>query len=102
MSKTLIAIIALLIGLAIGAFAALSLGGGMMAGAGAAAGLSTGICSTVQAAQREGFMTAAQVDQVLNRATQDLSGSAELPPGQQIVGSAVACEKFLARLHEAK
>jgi hypothetical protein len=31
MSKTLIAIIALLIGLAIGAFAALSLGGGMMA-----------------------------------------------------------------------
>ncbi|MGE5153700.1 MAG: hypothetical protein ACM3ST_06760 [Bdellovibrio bacteriovorus] len=102
MSKVLIAVIALVIGLALGGFGALTLGGGMMAGVGAAAGLSAGICSTVRAAQDEGFMTAEQVDRVLTRATQDLSGRTELPAGQEIVGSAAACEKVLARLREAK
>jgi hypothetical protein len=102
MSKALVGVIALLIGLAIGAFGALTFGGGIMAGAGAAAGLSTGICSTIRAAQEEGFMTAEQVDRVLTRAAQDLSGKTELPAGQEIVGSAAACEKLFARLREAK
>jgi hypothetical protein len=102
MTKTLIAVIALVIGLAIGAFGALTFGGGMMAGAGAAAGLSVGICSTVRAAQEEGLMTAEQVDRVLNRAAQDLSGAGELPPGHEVVGSAAACEKVLARVRESQ
>ena len=73
----------------------------MMAGAGAAAGLSVGICSTVQAAQEEGLMTAEQVDRVLSRAAQDLSGAGEVPPGHEVVGSAAACEKVLARVRES-
>jgi hypothetical protein len=102
MTKTLIAVIALMIGLAVGAFGALSLGGGMMMGAGAAAGLSTGICATVRAAREGGFMTAEQVDRVLTRAGKDLSGSAQLPAGQEVVGSAAACDKLLAGLSAAK
>jgi hypothetical protein len=102
MTKTLIAVIALVIGLAIGAFGALTFGGGMMAGAGAAAGLSVGICSTVQAAQEEGLMTAEQVDRVLSRAAQDLSGAGGVPPGHEVVGSAAACEKVLARVRESQ
>ena len=102
MSKILIGLISLVIGLVAGAYRALILGGGMMAGAGAAAGLSTGICSTVRAAQEQSLMTVEQVDLVLTRSAQDLSGAAELQAVQEVVGSAAACDKVLARLREAK
>ena len=102
MSKTLVGFLALIIGLIVGAFGALTVGGGAMMGMGAATGLSTGICSTVKAAQEEGLMTAEQVDQVLNRAARDLSASEQLPEGEEVVGSAAACEEFLARLHSAR
>jgi hypothetical protein len=102
LSKISIAVIALVIGLAIGGFGALTFGGGMMGGAGAAAGLSAGICSTVQAAQEEGIMSAEQVDRVLSRAAQDLSGAGGVPAGHEVVGSAAACGKVLARVRESQ
>lgn len=101
MGKAVIGVIALVIGLAIGGFGGLSLGGGAMMGMGVATGLSAGICSTVQAAQEEGVMTAEQVDQVLKRAAADLGGVTELPEGEAMVGGAADCQAVLARLREA-
>jgi hypothetical protein len=100
MGKTLIPVIAFVIGLVGGALGGMTLGGGATVGAGAAAGLSTAICSTARAAQEEGFMTTEQIGPVPSRAAKDLSGAAELPAGEGIVERAAACEKVLARLRE--
>jgi hypothetical protein len=102
MAKVLIAVIGLVIGIVIGAFGAMTLSGGAMAGLGAGTGLATGICSTVKAAQDEGIMTAEQVDKVLNRAANNLAAMSGKPVEKEIVGSAAACEKVLARLREAQ
>jgi hypothetical protein len=101
MGNVAIAIISLVIGLGVGAFGGLSLGGGAMMGIGVATGLSSGICATVQAAQEEGLMTAEQVDQVLVRAAQDISGRTDLPEGEQMIGSADQCAQFMAKLKDA-
>jgi hypothetical protein len=98
MGKVVIAVIGLIIGIGIGASGAMIFGGGTMAGIGVASGLSAGICTTVKAAQEEGIMTAQQVDQVMNRAVRDLAALRGLQPSEEIVGSAAACERVIARL----
>lgn len=98
MGKVGLSIISLVLGLGVGAWGGINLGGGAMMGAGVATGLSSGICATVQAAQEEGIMTAEQVDQVLNRAAQDLSGKTGLPTGDQLIGSADQCADFMSKL----
>jgi hypothetical protein len=98
MGKAVLAIISLVVGLVVGAWGGVNIGGGTMMGAGVATGLSSGICATVQAAQEEGIMTAEQVDQVLNRAAQDLSGKTALPDGEQMIGSADQCAEFMSKL----
>jgi hypothetical protein len=70
-----------------------------MIGAGVATGLSAGICSTVQAAQREGFMTAEEVDLALNRAAQDLGVA--VPENGPTVGNAAQCDEVMAQLRKA-
>ncbi|MFC1680274.1 hypothetical protein ACFL1S_00545 [Pseudomonadota bacterium] len=102
MGKVLIAILFLVIGLIVGGVGAITIGGGAMAGIGVATGLSAGICSTVKAGQEEGLLTAEQVDQLLNRASRDLAGVAELPEGEDMVGSAAACDQVLQRLRDAQ
>ena len=101
MSKFLIGVIGLIAGLVIGGFGALTFGGGAMMGVGVGTGLSAGICSTVQAAREEGLLTEEQVDQVLRRAAGDLSGTAGLPEGEEMVGGAAECEAVMTRLREA-
>ncbi|MCT8160021.1 hypothetical protein [Pseudoruegeria sp. SHC-113] len=101
MGKTGIAIISLVVGLGVGSWGGLNLGGGAMMGVGVATGLSSGICATVQAAQEEGLLTAEQVDLVLNRAAQDISGKAELAEGEQMIGSADQCAEFMRKQQEA-
>jgi hypothetical protein len=101
MGKAAFGIIGLVIGLAVGGYGGLSLGGGAMMGMGVATGLSAGICATVEAAQEEGIMTAGQVDQVLKRAAADLGGVTKLPQGEEMVGGAAECQAVLARLREA-
>lgn len=102
MGKVLIAILFLIIGLIVGGVGAMTVGGGAMAGIGVATGLSAGICSTVKAGQEEGLLTAEQVDQVLTRASRDLAGMADLPEGEEVVGSAAACDNVMQRLREAQ
>lgn len=101
MGKTVIGLVGLAIGLVIGGFGGLSVGGDAMMGAGVGTGLSTGICSTIQAAREEGLLTDGQVDQVLRRATEDLSGTATLPEGEVMAGGAAECEAVMNRLREA-
>lgn len=98
MGKVLIGVVALVVGVALGAFGGLSLGGGAMMGAGVATGLSAGICSTVQAAQEEGLLTAEQVNQVLSRSVRDIAEMASLPAGETIVGGAADCAAVLEQL----
>lgn len=99
--KAAIGIIGLLIGLVVGGFGALNLGGGAMMDMGDATGLSAGICATVEAAQKEGIMTPEQVNQVLKRAASELGGVTELPEGQEMIGGATECQAVMARLREA-
>ena len=101
MGKAVLAIVALVVGIAIGALGAMSLGGGAMLGAGVATGLSAGICATVEAAQEEGPLTAEQVDQVLRRAAQDVGGTAALAQGETMVGGAADCAAVMDRLRAA-
>jgi len=98
MGKALLAVVALVVGVVIGAVGAMGLGGGAMMGAGVATGLSAGICATVEAAQEEGIMTAEQVDQVLQRAARDIGGSVELPPGEGMVSGAEECAAVMEQL----
>jgi len=98
MSKVIVGIIGLVVGAFGGAFVGGTLVGGTAAGIGVGTGLSAGICSTVQAAQEEGFLTAEQVDQVLARAAADMAGSEGLPAGTSIVGGAAECADVMEAL----
>lgn len=97
MGKLGIGVASLIIGLLGGAIGGVLLGGGAMMGVGAATGISTGVCSTVQAAQNLQLLSLEQVDQVLNKAAQDLSGKDVLADDERVVGSAEACAKFMER-----
>lgn len=94
-------LIGLVVGLIVGGVAGGALIGGGAAGLGIATGLGAGICSTVQAAQEEGIMTAEQVDQVLNRAATDMAAMSSLESPSAIVGSAAECEGVLEKLRSA-
>jgi hypothetical protein len=93
-------IIGLVIGLVAGAGGALLLGGGALTGIGVATGLSAGICSTIEAAQDIGVMTAEQADAVLTAAAEKLSGTDSVEGGD-VVGVAAECEQVMQSLTEA-
>ncbi|WP_193139071.1 MULTISPECIES: hypothetical protein [unclassified Meridianimarinicoccus] len=99
MGKLLIGVIMLVVGLLIGAFVGAPMMIGTAAGVGIATGLGAGICTTVQAAQDEGLLSAEQVDQVLTRASRNLDTDGSYDG--EIVGSAAQCEEVLANLKEA-
>ncbi|MGG7644799.1 hypothetical protein ACQ5SP_08355 [Rhodovulum sp. YNF3179] len=98
MGKLVIGLLGLVVGLVGGAIFGGALIGGAATGVGIATGLSAGICSTVQAAQEEGLLTAEQVDQVLLRAAQDMGGSEVVADGSEMVGSAAECDAVMQRL----
>ncbi|WP_226700272.1 hypothetical protein [Qipengyuania gaetbuli] len=102
MSKTVVGIIAFIVGILGGVFLAAPLVGGTMAGVGAGVGIATGICSTAQAAQELGYLTPEQLDEVLNKAAMDVSGKTEIPEGEEVANSAAACEKVMAELAKSK
>lgn len=89
---------ALVIGLLVGWLGGMLFGGGAMMGAGAASGLSIGVCSTVQAAQQLDLLTPQQVDEVLHQAAHNISGNEAIPDDQKLVGSAQACDALMAKL----
>ena len=101
MNKVIVGLIGLVVGAVGGAVVGGSLIGGTAAGIGIGTGLSAGICSTVQAAQAEGLVTAEQVDQLLMRAAQELAGTDGLPEGTSVVGGAAECAEVMESLKAA-
>jgi hypothetical protein len=87
-------IIGLVLGLVIGAVGALVFGGGAMMGVGAGTGLVTGICSVVEAAQQSGLLTPDQINQVLAKAAENMSGH-PLAAGTEIADSGAQCEQVM-------
>lgn len=87
-------LIGLIIGLVVGAAGALMFGGGAMMGVGAAAGLSTGICSIVEAASQSGVLTPEQIDELLSAASANLSDQPGVESGQ-IAGSVEQCTQVM-------
>ena len=97
MGKAGIAVASLVIGLLAGGIGGALFGSGAGAGAGAATGMATGICSTMKAAQDLKLLAPEQVDQVLDKAAKDISGKDDLADGEKAVGSAKACDDFMAK-----
>lgn len=101
MGKFLIAIICLVIGTGIGAMVVAPMMTGAATGIGIATGLSAGICSTVQAAQAEGLLTEAEIDQVLNRAAADIAALAGTATEGGLVGGAGECAAVMEDIRSA-
>ncbi|WP_108263619.1 hypothetical protein [Mangrovicoccus ximenensis] len=101
MGKLLFAIGGLIVGLLAGAAVVGPMVIGTAAGVGIATGLSAGVCSTVIAAQDEGLLDAAQVDQVLSRAVANMAGGAAPVETGELVGSAAQCDEVMRKLAEA-
>ena len=103
MSKTLLAILFLVLGGLLGFAGGAAIGFGGGAGIGIATGLSAGVCSLAQAARDEGLLTEEQVDQAFNRAVETLRGlsPAVETEAEQIVGGAGECDAVLDRLRQA-
>jgi hypothetical protein len=98
MGKVAISIISLVVGVVIGGVGAMTIGAGLMAGIGVGTGLSAGICMTVEAAEDLGLMNDKQIDQVLIKAVENISGTTEIPEDEKIVGSAAQCQEVMAKL----
>jgi hypothetical protein len=73
-------ILLLVVGAVVGAAATFFLAGGLLIGAGAGAGLATGVkagaCMTAEAAKAKGFITAEQVGELLTAAGAQITGQA--------------------------
>ena len=103
MGKVLLAIVFLVLGGIFGFAGGAAIGFGGGAGMGIATGLSAGVCGLAKAAQDEGLLTDEQVDQVFNRAVENLRAlSPEIESdAEQIVGGAGECDAVLERLRHA-
>ena len=103
MSKILVGILFLILGGLLGFAGGATIGFGGGAGIGIATGLSAGVCGIATAARDEGLLTDEQVDQVFNRAVENLRAlSPEIETdAEQIVGGAGECDAVLERLRQA-
>ncbi len=74
---------------------------GVAAGVGIATGLSAGACMTVEAAKERGFITGAQVGEVLAAAAKQIAASADVPDAAALSGAEADCQKVIADLKKA-
>jgi hypothetical protein len=100
MGKVLIGLGGLVLGAILGTVFGGAILTGTTAGMGVAAGLQTGICATMQAAQDEGLLTSEQVDQVLQRAASNVAAMEGVEAEGESLGTAAACEEFLAQIQD--
>lgn len=96
MAKAVIAVFALVVGVALGAVGFL-VTFGVDAGLGLAAGLSAGMCETLKAAQDLNLLTDAQAGQVFDRAAQNMQAAADADI-TSIVGGIGDCDNALSQL----
>ena len=87
------------VGGTIGAVATFFVAVGVGAGAGIVTGAKAGACLTVEAAKEQGFISEAEVNQVLTAAVKQIADTgAEVP---DITGGDAACQQFIAELKKA-
>lgn len=103
MSKTVVGLLSLVVGLLVGAVGGGMVGIGAGAGIGIATGLSAGACGIGRAAQMEEMLTEEQVDQVFARAVANLQDLVpeEDTSGEEMVVTMAECEELLAGLRAA-
>jgi hypothetical protein len=87
-------------GIIVGAVVTLVLASGIFTGVGIATGLKAGACLTVEAAKERGFITADQVDDVLNAAVKRIA-SANIGDEATLSGGDAECVKLVAELKSA-
>lgn len=71
---------------------------GVGAGVGILTGLKAGACLTVEAAKERGFITSAQVSEVLRAAGEQIASSVESAEKPVLAGSDAECAKLVADL----
>jgi hypothetical protein len=96
MSKLAVGLLALVLGIVIGAFGAMRLGGGAALGAGIGTGLAAGICSVVEAGKATGLLTDEAIGTILARATSDFGEI--VPEGTDLSKVAADCVGTMAKL----
>jgi hypothetical protein len=87
-------------GLIVGGFLTFFVGTGVGAGVGIATGVKAGACFAVEAAKDLGFITAEQVDDVLNAAVKQIA-SDQVIEETTLTGTDAECEKVVAELKAA-
>lgn len=95
----------LIVGVVVGGALSLVFSAALFTGVGAAAGIATGLkagaCLTVEAAKDQGFITAEQVDDVLNAAVIQFKNVTDLEGVEQISGGDAECAKMVDELKRA-
>lgn len=98
MSKLLVGILSLVVGLILGGIGSSAMIGGAT-GVGLAVGLSSGMCALSRAAVDAGYLTPEQVDEVMQNAAGTLADIAGTEgDGGEITNSSARCDEVLAKL----
>ncbi|MBS7671169.1 hypothetical protein [Croceicoccus gelatinilyticus] len=95
MSKTWTGLLCLVAGLVLGSVGGTVLAGGTLAGAGAAAGITTGVCATIQSARNADLLSEAEADTLLDQMAKDFSNN-NIDEGVA-ADSAKECSDFMAK-----
>lgn len=101
MGKALLAGLAFVVGVVVGAIGGASLGGGAMMGAGAAVGLTAGACSTLIAAEELGYLSQEEADAVLAQAVSTAAATVGEQPQGDISGGLANCRSAMEQLRNA-
>ncbi len=101
MKTFLLLIVGVVIGGALSFVLSAAIFTGVGAGVGIATGLKAGACLTVEAAKDMGFITAEQVDDVLNAAVIQFKNVTDLEGVGQITGGDAECTKVVDDLKRA-
>lgn len=102
MKTTIIVIVSLLIGGAIGGILAIGVGAGVGAAGGLVVGTQAGACLTVETAKDQGILSAEQVDKLIADTVAKIRGKAESATKEEIkwIGSEADCAAMVAELEK--
>jgi hypothetical protein len=104
MKTTILALVFLLIGSAVGGFLALGFGAGMGAASGLVIGSQAGVCLAAETAEEQGLVTdPARIDALIADAVakiRDKSGAVPAEAGLQWISNAAECRDIIRQLVE--
>ncbi|MBK1645654.1 hypothetical protein CKO25_13555 [Thiocapsa imhoffii] len=104
MKTTILALIFLLIGSAVGGFLALGFGAGMGAASGLVVGSQAGVCLAIETVEEQGFVVdPAQIDALIATAVgkiREQSGAVPAEAGLDWISNAAQCRDIIRKLME--